>query len=69
MAIDAAIESTRDQGDNSTTIIDDGSSLNRASEIALENSINIPPTIHIDQGTPIQVFVAKDLDFRNVELR
>lgn len=68
-AIDAAVESTRDQGDNSTTIIDDGSSLNRASEIALENSINIPPTIHIDQGTPIQVFVAKDLDFRQVELR
>ena len=67
--IDAAIESTRDQGDNSTTIIDDGSSLSRASEIALENSINIPPTIHIDQGTPIQVFVTKDLDFRNVELR
>ena len=43
--------------------------LNRAAEIALENSINIPPTIHVDHGTPIQVFVARDLDFRSVSPR
>ncbi|MFN7322560.1 MAG: type IV secretion system protein VirB10 [Methylobacterium sp.] len=30
---------------------------------ALKNSINIPPTIHINQGTPITVFVRRDLDF------
>lgn len=30
---------------------------------ALKNSINIPPTIHIDQGTRITVFVRRDLDF------
>lgn len=30
---------------------------------ALKNSINIPPTIHISQGTPITVFVRRDLDF------
>ena len=51
----------------STTINQGGSDLSRAAEIALRNSINIPPTIHVDQGTPIQVFVAKDLDFINVE--
>lgn len=69
-AIDVAVAQSRDQGDDNTTIIEDsGDGLERAAEIALENSINIPPTIHVDQGTPIQVFVAKDLDFRNVELR
>ena len=69
-AIDVAVErARRSSGNNSTTILQDSSSLNRAAEIALENSINIPPTIHVDQGTAIQVFVAKDLDFRNVELR
>lgn len=30
---------------------------------ALQDSINIPPTINIDQGTPVIVFVRKDLDF------
>lgn len=32
---------------------------------ALKNSINIPPTIHLDQGTRIIVFVRRDLDFSN----
>ena len=67
-AIDVAIERARRNGGD-TTIFQDGDSLSRAAEIALENSINIPPTIHVDQGTAIQVFVAKDLDFRNVEMR
>lgn len=30
---------------------------------ALADSINIPPTIHVDQGTQIMVFVRRDLDF------
>lgn len=30
---------------------------------ALKDSINIPPTIHIDQGTRIEIFVKRDLDF------
>ena len=30
---------------------------------ALRNSINIPPTIHLDQGRRIIVFVRRDLDF------
>lgn len=36
---------------------------NRAAEIALENSINIPPTIRIPQGTEITIFVNRDLSF------
>ena len=31
--------------------------------MALKDSINIPPTIHVDQGTRIVVFVRRDLDF------
>ncbi|WP_292018915.1 type IV secretion system protein VirB10 [Mesorhizobium sp.] len=38
-------------------------SLNRIAEEALRNSINIAPTIHVDQGSRILVFVRRDLDF------
>ncbi|MER8541392.1 type IV secretion system protein VirB10 [Mesorhizobium sp. M1334] len=38
-------------------------SLNRIAEEALRNSINIAPTIHVDQGSRIIVFVRRDLDF------
>jgi len=31
--------------------------------MALKDSINIPPTIHVDQGKQIMVFVRRDLDF------
>ena len=31
--------------------------------VALQRDIDIPPTIKIAQGTPVRVFVAKDLDF------
>lgn len=65
-AIQVGVESVRDNSTNGTTVLQNTSQLSRAAEIALENSINIPPTIHVDQGTPIQVFVARDLDFRSV---
>lgn len=37
-----------------------------AASIALENSINIPPTLIKNQGEPINIYVARDLDFRGV---
>ncbi len=64
--INIGVESVRDSSGSNTTILQNTNSLNRAAEIALENSINIPPTIHVDQGTAIQVFVARDLDFKSV---
>lgn len=33
---------------------------------ALKNSINIPPTGYVNQGTEIMVFVARDVDFSGV---
>ena len=33
---------------------------------ALRNSINIPPNIHVDQGTSIAIFVRRDLDFSSL---
>ena len=34
--------------------------------MALKDSISIPPTIYVDQGTEIMVFVRKDLDFSSL---
>ena len=62
--IEVGVEQAREAGDNSTTVIQGDRSLTRASEIALERSIDIPPTIHVDQGVSISVMVQHDLDFR-----
>lgn len=40
-------------------------SFNRSSEIALKDSVNISPTITINQGDPVVVFVARDMDFKS----
>ena len=67
--IDVGLEMARRQGDNSdTTIIQNDRGLNRAAELALQDSIRIKPTIHVDQGTRIAILVARDLDFEGVEM-
>lgn len=66
--LDIAIEMARRQGDDNTMVIQNDSGLSRAGEIALQDSIQIQPTIHVDQGTRISILVARDLDFRSVEL-
>ncbi|QGZ96826.1 TrbI/VirB10 family protein [Terricaulis silvestris] len=40
-----------------------------AASAALSEEINIPPTISVAQGTPVRIFVARDLDFSNVSGR
>jgi len=52
--------------DNQQAVLSD--SFSKSAEIALENSINISPTIHINQGERINVFVAKDLNFKQAVL-
>jgi type IV secretion system protein VirB10 len=51
---------------SSTVAVETGKDFNRAAEIALENSVAIPPTVNIAQGKRINVFVGKDLDFSQV---
>ncbi len=52
--------------DTATVALSTGSDFSRNSEIALKNSIEIQPTINIDQGERIKVFVGRDLDFSTV---
>ena len=67
--IDIGIEMARRQGDNSDRTIIQGQprGLDRAGQLALQDSLRIQPTIHIDQGTRISILVARDLDFEAVE--
>lgn len=55
-----------EDSNSATVALETGRDFSRSSEIALENSITIPPTIHVDQGTRIKVFAGKDLDFSQV---
>lgn len=64
-ALSAAVDSI-DDDDGSTVSVSGSNDFSRSAEIALENSINIKPTIHIDQGSRIKIFVGKDLDFSAV---
>ena len=69
--LDIGLEMAREQGSQNTNIGGgsfNGSGLDRAGEVALQDSIRIQPTIHIDQGTRISIMVAQDLDFEAVEM-
>jgi type IV secretion system protein VirB10 len=37
-----------------------------AAAIAVQESINIPPTLNKNQGESVSIFVARDLDFSSV---
>ena len=63
--LQAAANSTKNPSTTSVAI-NTGNDFSSAAAIALQNSINIPPTINIDQGARINVFVGKDLDFSRV---
>lgn len=56
-----------DNQNSSTVAIQSGQDVSSAAQVALENSISIPPTVHVDQGKRIKVFVSKDLDFASIE--
>jgi type IV secretion system protein VirB10 len=43
-----------------------GDAMNDVAAEAIKNTINIPPTLYVNQGDNIVVFVARDLDFSDV---
>jgi len=51
-----------ESGDNAVVISSSAQAFGVA-QTALESSVNIPPTIRIAQGSPIRIFVARDLIF------
>ncbi len=53
-------------GDEARVVLQSGRDFSRAAEIALQNSIDIPPTVHVAPGTRLQVFVNRDIDFSGV---
>ena len=48
---------------NSTIVIGSSTEASGVASQALQANVSVPPTIHVPQGTPIEVFVARDLDF------
>jgi type IV secretion system protein VirB10 len=64
----AGLERLADSGDNNSTAIIIGSQqqASQVASIALQKQIDIPVTIKVAQGTPLQVFVTRDLDFAGV---
>lgn len=57
-------------GGDSISFEGTGDATSQAAAIALQNTINIPPTLNKNQGDLINIYVARDLDFRGVyELR
>ena len=61
----AGLERLADSGNNNNTAIIIGSQqqATQVASIALQKQIDIPVTIKVPQGTPLQVFVTRDLDF------
>ncbi len=54
---------TASQGGN-TFVVNTSQGFGQVAQDSLQDSINIPPTIYVDQGAPVQVFVARDLIFQ-----
>lgn len=57
----------RTSGSNNTAlVIGSSGQANQVAGIALQKQIDIPTTIRVPQGAPVQVSVARDLDFSDV---
>jgi len=52
--------------DGSIQINNTAGATNTAAAIAVEQSINIPPTLNKNQGELVNIFVARDVDFSSV---
>ena len=48
---------------NTSVFIGSSQDASQVASIALQKNIDIPATISVPQGTPLQVFITRDLDF------
>lgn len=63
-SLQAGATALASEGSGSTVIIGGASSqTTQVGATALQQQVNIPDTIKVAQGVPVQVFVARDLDF------
>jgi type IV secretion system protein VirB10 len=56
----------RSNGNSTELVIGSATQANQVASIALQKQIDIPTTIRVPQGAPVQVSVARDLDFSGV---
>jgi type IV secretory pathway VirB10-like protein len=59
----AGLNALSDNNANTAIIIGSSQQASQVASIALQKQIDIPPTIKVPQGTPLQVFATRDLDF------
>ena len=64
--IDGAVQAGVQSTSNGGTVIVSPSGTQEVMTDVLKSTVNIPPTVVVDQGTRIQVLVARDVDFRSV---
>ena len=65
--VSAGVDAAGRSGGNSTSlVIGSTGQANQVASIALQKQIDIPTTIRVPQGAPVQVSVARDLDFSGV---
>jgi type IV secretory pathway VirB10-like protein len=59
----AGLNALTERDSNTAIIIGSSQQASQVASIALQKNIDIPVTIKVAQGTPLQVFVTRDLDF------
>ena len=65
--VSAGVEAAgRSGGNTASLVIGSSTQASQVASIALQKQIDIPTTIRVAQGTPVQVSVARDLDFSGV---
>lgn len=55
------------QSGGSDIIVRSADDAKSVASVALQRDINIPPTVKVAQGTPIRIFIARDLDFSGTD--
>lgn len=61
-----ASQITKQQGNSTVNMNNTENNSREMAELALKNSINIPPTAYVNQGEILTVIVPRDIDFSNV---